>query len=177
MRSIRIAEWILELSMTRERAEAVAGDLRETERGALWFWRSVIATMIASVWSDVRSAGWLLTGSAVLGLITAFAAESIILWVSLQRSQAFAHRMNGVTDALVGLFVGRWVAQRCRGHELGAWVALEMVSLLIAVSIAFALFAHGNPNLYIHYSPLPSVLALAGAISARLRPRLMVRHA
>ncbi len=35
----QFAEWILALSMTRERAEAVAGDLREAGRGALWFWR------------------------------------------------------------------------------------------------------------------------------------------
>ena len=55
MRSIRIAEWILGLSMTRERAEAVAGDLREAERGSFWFWRTVVATMIASAWSDFLS--------------------------------------------------------------------------------------------------------------------------
>ena len=38
----------LGLSMTRERAEAVVGDLREAELGSFWFWGSVFMTMIAN---------------------------------------------------------------------------------------------------------------------------------
>jgi hypothetical protein len=72
MRKLQIADCILELSMTRDRAASVAGDLREAERGAFWFWCNVFATIIASVWSDFLSAPWRLIRLGLLMTVFGF---------------------------------------------------------------------------------------------------------
>lgn len=53
----RVAEWMLSLVQPREHAAALAGDLLEqaSERGAIWFWVTVLRTMAAFL---MRSVDW-----------------------------------------------------------------------------------------------------------------------
>jgi hypothetical protein len=88
MHSIRIAEWILELPMAHERAESVAGDLRECDRCVFSCWHSVLATLVASVWNDFRSVWWkMMLTSLALDLIWVFVEQRSIAPV-LPRSVA-----------------------------------------------------------------------------------------
>ena len=175
MRSVRIAEWILALSMTRERAEAVTGDLREAGRGALWFWRSVFTTTIASVWADVLAAPWRLSISVLLlsflfgGIL--LIAEFTILNFTLRRSIEIYHRVNVALSVAVTLASSRWIAQCCRGREMASWFVGFLLS--IVGEIITLHFLSSN----FHWDPWAScggfALSLLGAISARVRPRLL----
>src|ERR1700761_9053944 len=51
MHSIHIAEWILRLVVSEDRAESTAGDLLETSAGQrpVWFWWRILRTMAAFV--------------------------------------------------------------------------------------------------------------------------------
>jgi hypothetical protein len=52
MRSGFVAEWILTRFTTRSRAASIVGDLLESrsEKGTLWFWRSVAGIVLAVAW-------------------------------------------------------------------------------------------------------------------------------
>jgi hypothetical protein len=172
MRSIRIAEWILELSMTHERAEAVVGDLREAGRGTLWFWRSVLATMIASVWSDFLSAPWRLIAVA-LGVIAVIGAAQMAVFRFVLQGRATFEVVQWVTwpmNLLAQLACGRWTAQGSGRREIASW--LTSTALLGLIDLVFL-----RVTPYAHWSLLLTVraysLTLLGAISARLRPRLV----
>src|SRR6202034_1360148 len=55
MRSIHLAEWILALVTSRDRASSTAGDLAEraAARGAVSFWFAVLRTLASLLWRDV----------------------------------------------------------------------------------------------------------------------------
>ena len=55
MRSAHIAEWILALVTTRDRATSTVGDLTEqaAARDAVWFWLSVLRATASLLWRDV----------------------------------------------------------------------------------------------------------------------------
>src|ERR1035437_2113127 len=55
MHSVHIAEWILALVTTRDRAASTVGDLTEgaATRGVVWFWCGVLRTAASLLWRDV----------------------------------------------------------------------------------------------------------------------------
>ncbi len=55
MHNINIAEWILALVTTRDRAASTVGDLAEgaATRGAVWFWSGVLRTAASLLWRDI----------------------------------------------------------------------------------------------------------------------------
>jgi len=54
LRKIRVAEWMLSLVLTEDRAAAAIGDWMEESdaRGSVWFWTCVFRTVGAHVWSE-----------------------------------------------------------------------------------------------------------------------------
>jgi hypothetical protein len=175
MHSIRIAEWILELSMTRERAEAVAGDLREVQRGTLWFWRSVVATMIASVWSDFRSAWWRLIAvalgvTAVVGAAQTITMDFILRHSTFEQSQWFAWPLN----VLATLAVGRWIARWSGRREIASWLAATPLQLVINI-IFFVFVSHPYAYWSLWLTARFYSLTLLGTVSARLLPHPLKR--
>ena len=71
MRNAHLAEWILSLFTTRERAAATVGDLTEnaSARGALWFWsggfsNGLLAPLGPIFPADPRFPGWPFPASA-----------------------------------------------------------------------------------------------------------------
>jgi hypothetical protein len=73
MRSTRAAEWIVGRFISGERAAAVVGDLTElqAQKGAVWFWLSVLRVLIAFSWRSVLGimAAFYL-GGRVLSILT-----------------------------------------------------------------------------------------------------------
>jgi hypothetical protein len=57
MHSASLAEWLLSLVTTPERASSTVGDLMEdlVARGPLWFWSSVIRTFLSLLWRSLLS--------------------------------------------------------------------------------------------------------------------------
>jgi hypothetical protein len=70
MRSVPIAEWILALVTTRDRAASTVGDLTEgmATRGVIWFWSGVLRTAALLLWRHVAEDPVGVTGLALLGM-------------------------------------------------------------------------------------------------------------
>jgi hypothetical protein len=70
MRNARLAEWILSLVTTPERASATVGDLLEDRvaAGALRFWTAVVLTSLSLLWRDVAESPLRMLRLAALGI-------------------------------------------------------------------------------------------------------------
>jgi hypothetical protein len=81
MRSASLAEWLLSLVTTPERASSTIGDLMEdvVARGRLWFWSSVIRTFLSTLWRSLLSAPISMVVFAVAGWFL-YMFLSLILW-------------------------------------------------------------------------------------------------
>jgi hypothetical protein len=163
MDSIRIAEWILELLMTRERAEAVAGDLREAGRGAFWFWRDVFTTMIASIWGDFRSDWWKMV-FAILAINAIWVVGELrIIAPILPQSVSLYMRLNLALNSVQGFAVPFLIALCFPRRELATVLAGLFVGPVVSVAFLWWMWPNGHYN----FSPGSAVLALAGPICAR----------
>ena len=158
MRRDAVAEWILRLVLSRERATAAVGDLMEDSEGRdpSWFWTSIAWTVACTVWREaqfhglrlavVASAGFFLL--VLLGLGANLAAT--ILWKILH----FLRDHTGLElvlpgDALplrvpiwIAIFylrmflpfeIGRWAARHARGRELSAWLVMMLLWPLLSL--------------------------------------------
>jgi hypothetical protein len=69
MRDDRLAEWILGLVATPDRASAAIGDLMEElpRHGRAWFWRATLRTAAGCVWRDLTSVPFRMAGAAFIG--------------------------------------------------------------------------------------------------------------
>lgn len=147
MRSIHIAEWILALVTSRDRAASTVGDLVEeaATRGAFWFWPSVLRIAASLLWRDVAERPARMTGLAFRGL-------AIELGLSL-----FFLALSGVVGAMIGspgalnsvgwrlffnaptlvipILIGRMLARWAPGHEFAACLAYAILHAIFNVVI------------------------------------------
>jgi hypothetical protein len=65
-----IAEWILALVTSRDRAASPVGDLTEeaATRGVIWFWSGVLRTAASLLWRDVAEQPVRTIGLACFGI-------------------------------------------------------------------------------------------------------------
>jgi hypothetical protein len=200
MRSTRVAEWILSQVTSRERAEAVIGDLLEKvpSRGALWFWWSVVATTFALVWRDVAAHPMRMLGLVFAGVLVQFALMFLLIFVAatvfgivaLANAMDLQHLIAWFSHgwstplmlatwsamALIQFQVGRWLAKRSPDHELVPCVVFSIVGL--TVSLAWSLSFSQPGALHVIWAGVSPVLytvfdlpLYAGAVSMR-RKRL-----
>jgi hypothetical protein len=163
MRKAQIAEWILKLFTTPERAASAIGDMVEEAHGALRFWISVVRTVFSFIWRDISAdplymAGlairaWLLSAALVVGFILALIIPAIpivgiLVGAGILNEKSLDPPSIWITAVgwLVGVLflftipyrVGRWVARRAPGREIAACVALQIVPfILINILAAF----------------------------------------
>src|ERR1700730_19215868 len=97
MRSLHIAEWILALVTSRDRAASTVGDLQEaaTTRGGCWFWSGVFRTAASLLWRDVAEHSARMTGLAVGGLAVEIGLGLLVL------------ALAGVAGSVAGI-LGDW---------------------------------------------------------------------
>jgi hypothetical protein len=195
MRNARLAERILSLVTTPERASATVGDLLEDRRhdGALRFWSAVLITTLSLLWQDVAASPLRMARLAVLGLLLQWllsVGTAIGYWLFYA---AFKHTWptivaTGVLMLLAQFQVGRVLAKRSPGRELAPSVATTLLAvalpfLIVVLSRGRAQFPTGELIRDAVYGPSP-VLAflsqipfflvlLAGAARVR-RQRLSV---
>jgi hypothetical protein len=159
MRNARIAEWLLSLVMTPERAVATVGDLIEATpaRSVLSFWASVMSTLLSFVWRELAADPWRLGGLAVrafvLSLVVMFlgiflfsivAGTLTVLsgghnWSALGGSAAtsVARGLGFLAFVALQFVIGRWLARRAPGREIAACLAFTV--LLSIVQLAASL--------------------------------------
>jgi hypothetical protein len=190
MRRARIAEWILALVTTKDRAAAVVGDLTEVERGSLWFWWSVIRTAMSITWRDVRAEPWRMTGLNLLGAAVGIccSAAGLVAFEIARRNWPWLHAYLATSEHFaaveppysvglswaVTLFGARWIARRAPGREFALFLSGAFFGLIVDVFILTLSIMGKN----IHLSPsfVNFSLSFAGTLWARRRPR-KVAHA
>jgi hypothetical protein len=146
MPDTHLAEWILSLVTSRDRAASTAGDLTEEKatRGAVWFWSSVLRTAASHLWRGVAEHSVRMAGLAFLGLALYIAID--LLFAGLSGVAFFIAAFPSgkhlqldsigwriwftapvlVSSLLIGLTLARWA----RGRELSACVVF---AILLAV--------------------------------------------
>ncbi len=198
MHKDRIAEQLLALITTRERAASTAGDLIEDARtrGDLWFWTSVLRTTGALLWRTFALEPANFLKLAFRGSLVAFGLCGLVQFpviiaalvlvppgqpVDLARISAnwgilWTYDVLVFAAPVLCMFhVGRWVARRAPGCELTGGVVFVVMQLAFS-----ALFLTANPsgNWYVPANLVPLVMAtsvlglaasLAGAIWVRRR--------
>jgi hypothetical protein len=160
MRKDSIAEWVLSLVSTQERAASTAGDLLEEAefRGVPWFWLSLVRTTASLVWQSwvnapVRTAGlaigaclfelgfMLVAGALVLLGSMAIRGTAQMLWGNalglMIHTDTAAAAVLWVATSICQFFVGRWLGRHSPGRELAACLAYLVVEKVLNVTLLF----------------------------------------
>ena len=164
MRNARLAEWILSLVTTPERASATVGDLLEdrVHAGALRFWSAVLITTLSLSWQDVTASPLRIARLAAYGLLLqqlmslGVAAGYWVLFgifkltwsalVSFGISTTWSGRAGFGGIAMVAVFgwvltmllqfqVGRVLAKRSPGRELAPGIATTLLGMALPILI------------------------------------------
>jgi len=159
MPSNDLAEWVLTLVTSQERAASAVGDLLEESeaRGSWWFWCSVAHIAFSRLWRQISGTPFGVARVAIHGL---FVQIGILLcwyggifmaaWIAVSISVVSFHSPLGdmppwathwlaipfmflLKDLLVPLQVGRWMARRYPGREVCG--AVTLASLHAAATI------------------------------------------
>jgi hypothetical protein len=142
MHSVHIAEWILALVTTRDRAASTVGDLTEgaATRGVVWFWSAVLRTAASLLWLDVAEHPARVTGLAFLGLAVYIGIDLLFAGLSgvaffraasghPLHSDSIGWKLWFTAPALVSsLLIGRMLARWAPGRELAACVVYAILA-------------------------------------------------
>jgi hypothetical protein len=158
----QIAESILSLFTTHERAASTIGDLMEDRaaRGSAWFWTSVCRTALALLWSAFTVDRSFFAAIALRGLLlNNFILSFGYLFVLLAETPFGALPMwvyvliRAQIEAAAYFFTGRFVSRRAPGREIAA---------SLAMLIAQAVFELAGLVLSGHWRILPSQFTPSG---------------
>jgi hypothetical protein len=157
MRNAQVAEWILSLVTTPERAAATVGDLLENAASRSRFWFGVWRTAFSLLWRDFSGDPARMMSLAFRGFLFRFSilfVLVVVLFIAIVfmgfLAGLFGHPtditdvaihpiVNAVGEVLsVGLSIvvsfkaGRWMARRSPGRELAPVVAFTILGLVFA---------------------------------------------
>jgi len=140
MRKAHIAERILSLFTSRDRAASMAGDLIENARGRspMRFWADVCRTALSLLWRDFSADPSFLAGLAFRGLLVNLSLFIVMLIGIIVCSGLFGlivrspplwvFRLWGAIAMCAAQFqTGQWLGRRARGKEMLACVAFLIV--------------------------------------------------
>jgi hypothetical protein len=166
MRKAAIAEWILSLATTPERAASTVGDLLERPSG---FWLSVLRTFAslildALISSPARIIGWV--------ALTTLAQYPLLLLIQF----AWFHAPYRLTDYVIRIVLFFWPA--LVGHESARFLQARALAAFFAQTVfgALSLLAIWVWRIEgVHVSAIYSLACLAGIVL--FRRRHLHRHA
>jgi hypothetical protein len=187
MRSGALAESILALVMTPDRAASTVGDLLEEETSRLAFWRSIAWTAVSVVWCDLSTAPLSMLGLAMYGFVIAIVISALLGGVAGLMIAGLASTVPGLSlNAFVLVSVGlSWagsfgagmlLAHRAKGREVAACFVLMLLEAF--VTMGTATWARPDPSLGGWYSGetgtgviffATQLLTVAGAAHVRRR--------
>jgi hypothetical protein len=166
MRKAHVAELILSLFTTRERAAATVGDLMEglPTPGVFWFWSSALRTALSLLWGALKAEPAFMAGLGFRGLML-----NLSLWlafviclvlcssifsvglgaVSLASNEPAKRLAGGVAEWAIRLAgigatftiqlkTGGWLARRAPGREVAACIAFLVIQVIVTSFIGIA---------------------------------------
>ena len=168
----RLASWLLHHLASSPQRESLAGDLIERYhqgRSATWYWRQVLAAILAGVIRDIRDMDlhikkvWL-PGAASCLLFFGFYWILILLPFDKNRFQFIS--IPYLVLPFVGA-LGAYLSRRMKGSVveriLAAWFLVFTFVALFAVRIVYGLFFEGKPYTLPHFlSGLSVILVFIG---------------
>jgi len=189
VRSLALAEWMLSLVTTPERAAASVGDLLEEGTGSFAFWWSIASTAVSLSLSDLSAAPLSLLGVALYGFVIAVVLSLLLgglagllfavlltAWPGLTVSQL---AIVGTTVSWLGSYAaGMLLAQRAKGRELAACVVLLLLQTVATIVLTKTVSRPTDPSVAGWYSTtlgsavalsINLLLTLAGSIQIRRR--------
>jgi len=181
MHNISLAEWILALVTSRDRAASTAGDLAEeaATHGAAWFWSGVLRTAASLLWRQVAESAARIAGLAILGLAVYVALDLLFAFLSGVAFFAAAYRSGHALQLnslawriwflapalLIPLATGRLLARWAPGRE-----AAVCLVYAIAAAVCACVSMMATPGSIGFLSDVaPQILVLAGAAWGRHR--------
>jgi hypothetical protein len=178
-----VAEWILSLVTTQERASATVGDCLEGTRGTVSFWRFILRTAISTCARDTWDSRWRLCRLSVWALVP----RALLVAILLHAPMMLINYLGGaayftltpareywleaaVITGIVPFIMGRIVARRSDGREIAAALTFAILpgTIGLLMDTALALFSHQTLklNFPVYYD---AIFILAGALSWRAR--------
>jgi hypothetical protein len=157
MIGVYIAECILGLFSTRQRAASMAGDLAESNPRVFRFWCDVLRTAFGFLRRDMAFESGKIAGLAirawllqmvffvlcwtVLGIVITLVIQGFGLRTAPDSGylSAIGLTVGGACDFLVG----RWLARRAHGREIAAVFAVHMVQFLASTLFVTAIVLRG----------------------------------
>ena len=98
MRKAQIAEFILSLFTSPERAASTVGDLIENAaaRGVWWFWWDISRTALSLLWTSFRAEPLFMASIGFRGFLMVFFLQLLIIFImTVILVPAFLNRMGG----------------------------------------------------------------------------------
>jgi hypothetical protein len=190
MRSIHIAESILRLITSRDRAASTVGDFAEeaATRGAVWFWSGILRTAASLLWRGVAENPVRVTGVAFIGL--AVDVVTSLLLAGLSGVAFFVAAWSGhpaqlssiwwiigldAPPLLMLLLIGRMLARWAPGRELSACLAYAILGSIFIADLVYSGGLGFSALLWVFLGDAAQrTLVLAGAVWGRHR-RLVAR--
>lgn len=168
MHKDRIAEWILRLVTTPERAATTAGDLMESSghHGSLWFWSSILRTAVAMLWHAFAAHPARLLKVGFLGSLRAYLLANLVQLAAVAGSMMVFGGIHATlkpgeplkwdvllhgwvlwvyyfaifgAPVLVQFRVGLWAARKVPGNEFTAGLVLVGITLIVGTSLNIAI--------------------------------------
>jgi len=158
MRNAHVAQWMLSLVTTPDRAASTVGDLLEDPAtgGPIRFWGSIAFTVVALLCGELAASPWRMARLAVYGIILQFLSLFVLILIVLVASlvigsgaRSYAPPIDAststgaITLALFGVLsqfqVGRMLAKRSPGTELAACMATTIFGYAVPIVIFLAM--------------------------------------
>jgi len=199
MRNAQLAEWILSLVTSPERAAATVGDLMENASELGMFWLGVLRTAGSLLWREFAEDPANLMGLAFRGFLLQFALllaffALFLIPVGLAGLIAglFWNPTANVFDfsvfatvgqvlgigltLLVSFQVGRWMARRSPGRELAPVIAFTILDFAISSAAGMIFLRQDTLSQFLLslvlgfvWSTLYQIPAFAGAVWVRTK--------
>lgn len=157
MRKAYLAELVLSLVTSQERALSIVGDLLEENegRGTWQFWLRVVQTGLSQVWQQMAATPFVMAGAAIRSMFVGLrftllatcgivvvmiliVVPLVVLGFHLDPPDVVSTWLSGLACyILVPFQVGRWISGRYPGRE--AAVSLTSATLQVVMSIGLDL--------------------------------------
>jgi hypothetical protein len=157
MRNARLADWILALVTTEDRAAATVGDLMEQSRGAAWFCASVLGTSLSIAWTEVKTQTGKMALIAVVGFLLQHLASVAVALTSVRAMAAWTrwHHSGlpawffytGYINSFLIAFLAGWLGARCAPRrELPASLAMIAFGLTFMMIVVMTAVVIAQPH-------------------------------